>query len=209
MSVKPQIVAGFMPLLDSAVLVAAKEKGFADAEGFDLALVRETSWANIRDRMAVGHFQVAHVLAPMPIASNLGLTPLAVPTIAPMALGLGGNAVTVSNELWARMAEHGAVADFDPGARGARLESGRGRPCRAVRAGAALCGGASLLGPQLRASLLACCMRHRSGPRRRHRHRAAAPHGGCACQAAPSMAIAWASRGTLQRRCCGAAISSP
>jgi NitT/TauT family transport system ATP-binding protein len=123
MSVKPQIVAGFMPLLDSAVLVAAKEKGFADAEGLDLALVRETSWANIRDRMAVGHFQVAHVLAPMPIASNLGLTPLAVPTIAPMALGLGGNAVTVSNELWARMAEHGAAADFDPGRAGRALKA--------------------------------------------------------------------------------------
>ena len=90
-----QIVAGFMPLLDSAILVAAREKGFTAAEAIDLVLVRETSWANIRDRMAVGHFQVAHVLAPMPIASNLGLTPLAVPVIAPMALGLGGNAVTV------------------------------------------------------------------------------------------------------------------
>ena len=59
-----QIIAGFMPLLDSALLVAAKEKGFAAAEGIDLSLVRETSWANIRDRLAVGHFQVAHVLAP-------------------------------------------------------------------------------------------------------------------------------------------------
>ena len=96
-----QITAGFMPLLDSALLVAAKEKGFAEAEGVDLTLVRETSWANIRDRLAVGHFQVAHMLAPMPIACNLGLTPLAARTIAPMALGLGGNAVTVSNALWA------------------------------------------------------------------------------------------------------------
>jgi two-component system, oxyanion-binding sensor len=122
MSTKPQIVAGFMPLLDSALLVAAKEKGFAEAEGLDLVLVRETSWANIRDRMAVGHFQVAHVLAPMPIASNLGLTPLAVPTIAPIALGLGGNAVTVSNELWARMVEHGAAADFDPDRAGRALK---------------------------------------------------------------------------------------
>ena len=95
MGSKHQITAGFMPLLDSAVLVAAKEKGFAGAEDVDLTLVRESSWANIRDRLAVGHFQVAHVLAPMPIACNLGLTPLAVPTIVPMALGLGGNAVTV------------------------------------------------------------------------------------------------------------------
>lgn len=116
-----EIVAGFMPLLDSAVLVAAKEKRFAAAEGIDLTLVRETSWANIRDRMAVGHFQVAHMLAPMPIAANLGLTPLAADTIAPIALGLGGNAVTVSNALWIRMAVHGAIADLDPAAAGRAL----------------------------------------------------------------------------------------
>lgn len=117
-----QIIAGFIPLLDSAVLVAAKEKGFAIAEGIDLTLVRETSWATIRDRMAVGHFQVAHVLAPMPIAANLGLTPLAVPTIAPMALGLGGNAVTVSNALWALMLERGATPDFNPATTGHALK---------------------------------------------------------------------------------------
>ena len=117
-----QIVAGFMPLLDSSILVAAKERGFADAEGIDLTLVRETSWANIRDRMAVGHFQVAHVLAPMPIAANLGLTPLAVPTIAPMALGLGGNAVTVSNGLWALMVDRGATPDFNPATTGRALK---------------------------------------------------------------------------------------
>ena len=48
------------------------------AEGIDLTLVRESSWANIRDRVAVGHFDVAHMLAPMPIASTLGLTPIAI-----------------------------------------------------------------------------------------------------------------------------------
>jgi ABC-type nitrate/sulfonate/bicarbonate transport system substrate-binding protein len=118
-----QITAGFMPLLDSALLVAAKEKGFAQAEGIDLQLVRETSWANIRDRLAVGHFQVAHVLAPMPIACNLGLTPLATPTIAPMALGLGGNAVTVSKALWNAMLAEGAKADLDPSRAGRALQA--------------------------------------------------------------------------------------
>lgn len=118
-----EVVAGFMPLLDSAVLVAAKEKGFAAAEGIDLTLVRETSWANIRDRMAVGHFQVAHMLAPMPIAANLGLAPLATKTIAPIALGLGGNAITVSNALWARMVEQGAKADLAPATAGRALHA--------------------------------------------------------------------------------------
>lgn len=121
MSAAHEITAGFMPLLDSAILIAAKARGFAEEEGVDLTLVRESSWANIRDRLAVGHFQVAHMLAPMPIAGNLGLTPLPSRTIAPMALGLGGNAVTVSNALWAKMLDDGARDDLDPAANGGAL----------------------------------------------------------------------------------------
>ena len=86
------VTAGYLPLLDAALLIAAKECGFAEAEGIDLQLVRESSWANIRDRMAVGHFQVAHMLAPLPIASKLGLTPMPLDVIVPMALGLGDGA---------------------------------------------------------------------------------------------------------------------
>ncbi len=109
-----RITAGFMPLTDSLLLVVAKERGFAGAEGVELTLVKESSWANIRDRVAVGHFDVAHMLAPMPIAGSLGLAPIAVPLIAPMVLGLGGNAITVSRELWGRMAAAGAPANLDP-----------------------------------------------------------------------------------------------
>lgn len=132
-----EIAAGFMPLLDSAILVIAKAKGFAEDEGVALKLARESSWANIRDRLAVGHFQVAHMLAPMPIAGNLGLTPLPSRTIAPMALGLGGNAVTVSNALWARMLDHGARETLDAAANGAALAAAiravpEGRPRFAV-----------------------------------------------------------------------------
>ena len=48
------ITIGFLPLLDSALLIVAEEKGFAAEEGLKLQLMRETSWANIRDRLAVG-----------------------------------------------------------------------------------------------------------------------------------------------------------
>lgn len=115
------ITAGFMPLTDSAILVAARECGFAEQEGIALNLIRETSWANIRDRMAVGHFEAAHMLAPMPVASNLGMTPLKLPMIAPMALGLGGNAVTVSTALWRDMAGEGAGDVRDPKTSGQAL----------------------------------------------------------------------------------------
>ena len=116
-----RIAASFMPLLDSALLVVAQTRGFAAAESVELALLRETSWANIRDRMAVAQVQVAHMLGPMPIACNLGLTPLAAPTLVPMALGLGGNAVTVSTGLWIRMQAHGAGPGLDPATAGEAL----------------------------------------------------------------------------------------
>lgn len=115
------ITAGFIPLLDAAILIAARECGFAEAEGVSLQLVRETSWANIRDRLAVGHFEAAHLLAPMPIASNLSLTAMPVPLIAPMALGLGGNAVTVSLELGGELAQAGSIDPGQPGAVGKAL----------------------------------------------------------------------------------------
>lgn len=121
MTARHEITAGFLPLLDSALLVAAKEKGFADAEAIDLTLVRERSWAVIRDRLAVSKIDVAHILAPMPIACNLGLTAPSSPMVVPMALGLGGNAVTVSSPLWQEMTEHGAIGDLDARSTGLAL----------------------------------------------------------------------------------------
>ena len=93
------ITAGFIPLVDCAALVVAREKGFAEAEGIDLHLVKEVSWANIRDRINVGQFDVAHMLAAMPIAASLGVGHVQIPMIAPMTLGVGGNAVTFSTAL--------------------------------------------------------------------------------------------------------------
>ncbi len=115
------IKVGFMPLLDSASLVAAAEKGFAAEQGIELTLVRETSWANIRDRTIIGHFDAAHMLAPMTVASTLGVGHVRVPLVVPCALGVGGNAITVSLALWERMAGAGAVAGGAPAMQGAAL----------------------------------------------------------------------------------------
>jgi two-component system, oxyanion-binding sensor len=109
-----ELRAGFLPLLDASILIAAHELGFAEANGIALKLVRETSWANVRDRISVGQFDAAHMLAPLPIAQNLGLSPLNVPLIVPFALGLGGNAITVSNAIAARMSEFAEIATGGP-----------------------------------------------------------------------------------------------
>ena len=117
-----KIILGFIPLLDCASLIAAAERGFAAQEGIELALVRETSWANIRDRVVIGHFDAAHMLGPMAVASTLGIGHVKAPVIAPFALGLGGNAITVSLRLWDQMARAGAASGGHPRSQGAALK---------------------------------------------------------------------------------------
>jgi NitT/TauT family transport system ATP-binding protein len=117
-----KLILGFIPLLDCASLVVAAERGFAAAEDLELALVRETSWANIRDRVVIGHFDAAHMLGPMAVASTLGIGHVKVPVIAPFALGLGGNAITVSLRLWEQMTSEGASVESDPGTHAAALK---------------------------------------------------------------------------------------
>jgi ABC-type nitrate/sulfonate/bicarbonate transport system substrate-binding protein len=102
---------GFIPLADAAALIVAVDKGFAAAEGLDVTLVREVSWSNVRDKLNIGLFDAAHLLAPVAIASSLGLGHVKVPIVAPFNLGLNGNAITVSPLLHAALM---AEVDGDP-----------------------------------------------------------------------------------------------
>lgn len=95
---------GFIPLCDATALIVAVDKGFAAAEGLDVDLVREVSWSNVRDKLNIGLFDAAHLIAPVAVASSLGLGHVKVPLIAPFGLGVNGNAITVSPELNAALA---------------------------------------------------------------------------------------------------------
>ncbi len=105
---------GFIPLVDAAALIVATDKGFAAAEGLDVTLVREVSWSNVRDKLNIGLFDAAHLLAPVAIASHLGLGHVKVPIAAPFNLGLNGNAITVSPALHAALMEEIDGDRFDP-----------------------------------------------------------------------------------------------
>jgi two-component system, oxyanion-binding sensor len=105
---------GFIPLVDAAALIVAVDKGFAKAEGLDITLVREVSWSNVRDKLNIGLFDAAHLLAPVAIASSLGLGHIKVPITAPFNLGLNGNAITVSPALHAAIMGELDGEPFDP-----------------------------------------------------------------------------------------------
>lgn len=104
---------GFIPLVDAAPLIVAQEMGFAAEEGLALDLVRAPSWSSLRDMLAFGRVDAAHMLAPVPIATALGLgganTPLSVLSV----LSVNGNVIGVNNALAARLRDNGHGFGFD------------------------------------------------------------------------------------------------
>ncbi len=90
---------GFLPLVDACLPILAREHGFAEAEGLSLRLVKDMSWATVLDRLLYGHSDAAHLVAPLAIATTLGRGRPAQPLSVPFALGLNGNAITMSHKL--------------------------------------------------------------------------------------------------------------
>lgn len=102
---------GFLPLVDAGLPILARELGIAEEQGIALDLVRDMSWATVRDRLIYGQSDAAHMLAPLAIATTLGLDRPAVPMAVPFILGLNGNAVTLAPSLAAAVCETGTLPD--------------------------------------------------------------------------------------------------
>ena len=90
---------GYVPLVDCAPLIVAKELGFADEEGLVLNLVAQPSWSATRDMLALGHLDVAHMLSPMPVAMSLGYGGLSGDIDALMVLSVNGTVFGISTQL--------------------------------------------------------------------------------------------------------------
>jgi nitrate/nitrite transport system substrate-binding protein len=120
---KRRLRIGFVPLADCAPLVFAKERGHFRRHGLEVELSREVSWATLRDKVATGALDAAQMLAPMPFASTLGLGGLALPICTGLSLDLDGNAITVSEALFRRLAATDPEAQSDRPVRATALRN--------------------------------------------------------------------------------------
>ncbi len=102
---KPALKFGFIKLTDCAPLVIAKEKGFFDEEGLNVELEVQANWKNLLDGVINGQLDGAHMLAGQPIGATIGFGTQA-NIITAYSLDYNGNAITVSNEIWAQMQEN-------------------------------------------------------------------------------------------------------
>ena len=130
MSLRPLSI-GFIPLVDAAPVIIAHEFGFAEEEGLALELQSAPSWSTLRDVLALGRIEAAHMLAPVPVAMALGLGGMATRFDVLSVLSLNGEVIGVSSALAERL--RGAGHDFgfaDARAAGAALIGAAGARLR-------------------------------------------------------------------------------
>ena len=106
---KEQLRLGFIKLTDMAPLAIAYEKGFFEDEGLYVTLEPQANWKVILDRVITGELDGAHMLAGQPLGASVGIGTRA-DVVTGFSMDLNGNAITVSNEVWALM-KSGLPAD--------------------------------------------------------------------------------------------------
>ena len=93
------IKLGFIPLTDCSPVVMAKELGLFKKYGVDVIVTKESSWANVRDKILTGELDGAHCLYSMPFSVYTGVGGKAGSEMKiAMMLNSNGQAIYLSND---------------------------------------------------------------------------------------------------------------
>ena len=99
---KESLKFGFIKLTDCAPLVVAFEKRYFEDEGLNVSLEAQANWKVLLDRVIDGQLDGAHMLAGQPLGATIGFGTKA-DIVTAFSMDLNGNAITVSNAVWAEM----------------------------------------------------------------------------------------------------------
>ena len=70
---KPKLEISFLPILCAAPLLYAQMHGYFTRNGLDVTLTPAPGWSGVKNLLAFGHVDAAHMLSPMPLAIRQGL----------------------------------------------------------------------------------------------------------------------------------------
>ncbi|WP_157895257.1 CmpA/NrtA family ABC transporter substrate-binding protein [Verrucomicrobium sp. GAS474] len=104
-----RVQIGFLPMVDAAPVIAAKEMGFFRKHGLEVSLVREDDWKILQHRMADKEIDAAHSPVGMGFGLKLGVggyLPMSVFTA--LVTNIHGNAIFFSRSLVEKGIRHGA-----------------------------------------------------------------------------------------------------
>ena len=104
---KTEIRIGFIPLTDCASVVMAAVKGFDKKYGIKIIPSKEASWAGVRDKLANGELDAAHVLYGLMYGVQMGVGGQKKDMAVLMSLNNNGQAISLSNQLKAKGAVDG------------------------------------------------------------------------------------------------------
>ncbi|HEY1015048.1 MAG TPA: CmpA/NrtA family ABC transporter substrate-binding protein [Herpetosiphonaceae bacterium] len=91
---------GFIPLTDCASVVMADKLGLYAKHGLKVEVVKEASWANVRDKLLTGDLDAAHCLFGMPFSVHAGIGGRAGSELKiAMVLNSNGQGLTLRSEL--------------------------------------------------------------------------------------------------------------
>lgn len=99
---KDELRFGFIKLTDMAPIAVAYEKGYFEDEGLYVTIEAQANWKVLLDGVIDGKLDGAHMLAGQPLAATIGYGTKA-HIVTPFSMDLNGNAITVSNSVWAEM----------------------------------------------------------------------------------------------------------
>ncbi|APT89412.1 nitrate ABC transporter substrate-binding protein [Corynebacterium frankenforstense DSM 45800] len=89
------VTIGFVPIACASPLLAADGLGLFERHGVRVRLRKFSGWADLWTAYAVGEIDVAHMLSPMPVALDAGVTNAARPTRIVFTQNTNGQAVTL------------------------------------------------------------------------------------------------------------------
>ncbi len=94
-----QLRIGYVTLTDAAPLIVADALGLFAAAGVRVHLSPERSWAGLRDKVAFGALEAAHMLAPMAVALAIGAGGLKRRLDVTLRMSRNGNTFVLSHAL--------------------------------------------------------------------------------------------------------------
>ncbi len=94
-----EVKIGFIPLTDCAPIVVAAQMGFDKKYGIKITPSKEASWAAVRDKVANGELQAAHILYGMMYGVQMGIGGQQKDMAVLMSLNNNGQGITLSNQL--------------------------------------------------------------------------------------------------------------
>ena len=134
---KDQLTLGFIKLTDMAPLAIAKEKGFFEDEGLSVTLTAQSNWKVLLDGVISGELDGAQMLVGQPIAATIGYGTKGA-LVTPFSMDMNGNAITVSNAVWALLKPGLALGDDGKPVHpisAASLKRKNGGPCGSATSG--------------------------------------------------------------------------